>query len=134
MWAFLQLPRLGATLWLQCAGFSLLWLLLLRSRGSSVHRLQHSQFPGFTAQAQYLAHRLSCSVACGVFPDRGSNPCLLHQRAESLPQSYQGSPDKAYWHVTHLNGGHSHKEEPAKRRIVHRKTLHELVVLSPLKL
>ena len=23
-------------------------------------------------------HRLSCSMACGIFPDQGSNPCLLH--------------------------------------------------------
>ena len=22
-----------------------------------------------------MAHRLSCSVACGIFPDQGSNPC-----------------------------------------------------------
>ena len=25
-----------------------------------------------------VAHRLSCSVACGIFPDQGSNLCLLH--------------------------------------------------------
>ena len=24
-----------------------------------------------------VTHRLSCSVACGIFPDQGSNPCLL---------------------------------------------------------
>ena len=24
-----------------------------------------------------VAHRLSCPVACGVFPDQGSNPCPL---------------------------------------------------------
>ena len=25
-----------------------------------------------------VAHRLSCSEACGIFPDQGLNPCLLH--------------------------------------------------------
>ena len=25
-----------------------------------------------------VAHGLSCPTACGVFPDQGSNPCLLH--------------------------------------------------------
>ena len=31
-----------------------------------------------------VVHRLSCSVACGIFPDQGSNPGLLHWRADSL--------------------------------------------------
>ena len=30
-----------------------------------------------------VAHRLSCSVACGIFPDQGSNPCSLHWQADS---------------------------------------------------
>ena len=25
-----------------------------------------------------MAYRLSCPVACGIFPDQGSNPCPLH--------------------------------------------------------
>ena len=25
-----------------------------------------------------VTHGLSCSAACGIFPDQGSNPCLLH--------------------------------------------------------
>ena len=37
------------------------------------------------------AHRLSCSAARGVFPDQGSNPCLLHWQADSLPLDHQGS-------------------------------------------
>ena len=27
-----------------------------------------------------MAHGLSCSAACGIFPDQGSNPCPLHWR------------------------------------------------------
>ena len=29
-----------------------------------------------------MAHRLNCSVACGVFPDQGSNLCPLHCKAD----------------------------------------------------
>ena len=25
-----------------------------------------------------VAHEPSCSTACGIFPDQGSNPCPLH--------------------------------------------------------
>ena len=41
-----------------------------------------------------VAHGLSCPVACGIFPDRRLNPCLLHQQAGSLPLSHQRSPWK----------------------------------------
>ena len=37
---------------LWCTGFSLPWLLLLRSTGSRAHGLQPLQFPGSGAQAQ----------------------------------------------------------------------------------
>ena len=30
-----------------------------------------------------VAHGLSCSAACGIFPDQGSNPCLLHWQVDS---------------------------------------------------
>ena len=39
-----------------------------------------------------VAHRLSCSAACGIFPDQGSNPCPLHWQADSQPLCHQGSP------------------------------------------
>ena len=38
-----------------------------------------------------MAHGLSCSEACGIFPDQGLNPRLLHWQAGSFPLSYQGS-------------------------------------------
>ena len=40
----------------------------------------------------FVAHRPSCSAACGIFPDQELNPCLLHWPADSLPLSKQGSP------------------------------------------
>ena len=42
------------------------------------------------------AHRPSCSVACGIFPDQGSNPCPLHWQADSQPLRHQGSPGLAF--------------------------------------
>ena len=39
-----------------------------------------------------VVHGLSCSMACGIFPDQGSDSCLLHWQADSIPLSRQGSP------------------------------------------
>ena len=30
-----------------------------------------------------VVHRLSCSVACEICQDQGSNPCALHWQADS---------------------------------------------------
>ena len=42
-----------------------------------------------------VAHGPSCSAACGIFPDQGSNPCPLHWQADSQPLRHQGSPKPA---------------------------------------
>ena len=39
-----------------------------------------------------VTQELSCSAACGVFPDQGLNPCSLHWQADSQPLHHQGSP------------------------------------------
>ena len=71
----------------QCTGFSLWWLLLLQSTGfryadfsSCSTWTQQLWLAGSRAQAQQLCHThgLSCSAACGIFPDQGSNPSPLH--------------------------------------------------------
>ena len=64
----------------RCAGLSLSWPLLLRSTGSR------------RAGSVVVAHGPSCSAACGIFPDQGSNPCPLHWQADSQPLCHQGSP------------------------------------------
>ena len=64
----------------RCAGLSLLQSLLLRSTSS-----RH-------AGSVVVAYGPSCSVACGIFPDQGSNPCPLHRQADSQPLRHQGSP------------------------------------------
>ena len=64
----------------RCAGLSLSRSLLLRSTGSR------------RAGSVVGAHGPSCSAACGIFPDQGSNPCSLHWQAGSQPLHHQGSP------------------------------------------
>ena len=38
-----------------------------------------------------MVHGLSCSTACGNFPDQGSNPSPLHWQADSELLHHQGS-------------------------------------------
>ena len=64
----------------RCAGLSLSRPLLLRSTGSRC------------AGSVIVAHGPSCSAACGILPDQGSNPCPLHWQADSQPLRHQGSP------------------------------------------
>ena len=65
---------------LRCTGLSLSQPLLLRSTGSR------------RAGSVVVAHGPSCSAACGILPDQGSNPCPLHWQADSQPLRHQGSP------------------------------------------
>ena len=63
---FLQLRQAGATHHRGAQASSLSRPLLLRSTGSRC------------AGSVVVAHGPSCSAACGIFPDQGSNPCPLH--------------------------------------------------------
>ena len=65
---------------LRCAGLSLLRPLPLRSTSSR------------RTGSVIVAHGPSCSTACGIFPDQGSNLCPLHWQADSQPLRHQGSP------------------------------------------
>ena len=40
-----------------------------------------------------VAHGLSCSTTCGIFPDQGSNPCPLHCKVDSQPPDHQEVQD-----------------------------------------
>ena len=90
-WVFVAACRLslvaasGGYSSLQCTGFSLRWPLLLRSTGSR------------RAGSVIVAHGLSRSTACGIFPDQGLNPCPLHWQADSQPLHHQGSPVYLYF-------------------------------------
>ena len=52
------------------------------------------------AEHRLQTRRLSRSAACGIFPDQGSNPCALHQQADSQPLHHQGSPTPTFFFVT----------------------------------
>ena len=81
-----------------CMGFS----LVVASQGYSSCDGRTSHFCGFSywgAQAlrgsqasAVVAHGLNCYAACGIFPDPGRNPCLLHWQVDCLWLSHQGSP------------------------------------------
>ena len=43
-----------------------------------------------------MAHGPSCSAACAILPDQGSNLCPLHWQAYSQPLSRQGSPNSIF--------------------------------------
>ena len=64
----------------RCAGLSLSRPLLLWSTSSR------------RTDSVVVAHGPSCSAACGIFPDQGSNPCPPHWQADSQPLCHQGSP------------------------------------------
>ena len=74
------------------AGFPLQGLLLLRSTGSSGWASVVAVSGLWNGGSILVAHGLSCSEACGIFPDQGLNLCPLHWQAVSLPLSHQGSP------------------------------------------
>ena len=76
-WVFVSVQRLspvaasGGHSSSRCAGLSLSRPLPLWSTGSR------------RAGSVVVAHGPSCSAACGIFPDRGTNPCSLHWQADS---------------------------------------------------
>ena len=61
----------------QCAGFSLQGLL--------------PRAPGQVGFSSCGTRGLSCSTASGIFPDQGSNQCLLHRQVDAYPLHRQGS-------------------------------------------
>ena len=86
-WVFISVRGLSlvavsgghSSLW--CASLSLSsWPLLFRSTGSR------------RAGSVTVVHGPSCSAACGIFPDQGSNPCPLRWQADSQPMRHRGSP------------------------------------------
>ena len=83
-WLFGALCRLSLAVVsrasLQWWGFSLRCFLSLQSTGS--------RWSGSVVEALGL----SCSAACGIFPDQGMNHCPLHWQADSYSLCHQGSP------------------------------------------
>ena len=64
--------------------------------GHGIYSMQASAVvaPGLLSTGSAVAVQgLSCSPACGILPDQGLYPCILHQQTHSLPLSHQGSPE-----------------------------------------
>ena len=100
-----------ATLQLPCADFSLQWLHLLQRTDPKV-----SQSSGCSSRARahrlVVPHGLSFSSGCGIFPDQGSNPFLLHCQVDSSPLHHQGSPKSTDWkkrRSQHWESKYSHR-------------------------
>ena len=74
-WVFVAARRLSLVA--VSGGYSLLWASYCG--GSSCCRAQ-----ALGVRAVVVAPGLSCSAACGIFPDQGSNPCPLHWQADSF--------------------------------------------------
>ena len=84
----------------RCAGLSLSRPLLLQSTGSR------------RAGSVVGAHGPSCSAACGIFPDQGSNPCPPHWQADSQPLRHEGSPLRFYiWELEEKNSFYLNAEQ-----------------------
>ena len=77
--------------------------LLFAVASLAEHRLQGTQASAVADSgldgtgSVVVAHRLGCSMACGIFLDQGLNPCLLHWQAYSSPLNYQGSPGTGWF-------------------------------------
>ena len=68
------------------------WLLLLWAQvlGAQISVVAAGRLENLGSVA--VLYRLSCSTACGIFPDQGSNLCLLHQQADFYPLCHQENP------------------------------------------
>ena len=85
-----------------CSGFSCCRAQALGHMGFSScssqaleHRLQCSE-------RAVVVNGLSCSKACGIFLGQGSNPGLLHWRADSYPLHHQGRPTQWFDTAPHV--------------------------------
>ena len=68
-----------------CEGFLQLW-----QAGATLHRGARASH--YRVLSSCGAQAPDAQVACGIFPDQGSNPCPLHWQADSQPLRHQGSP------------------------------------------
>ncbi|KAJ8781153.1 hypothetical protein J1605_011137 [Eschrichtius robustus] len=79
----------------------LVCLTMMRTTGLKDRFGDHSKEPvshstgSRRAGSVIVAHGPSCSAACGIFPDQGSNPCPLHWQADSQPLRHQESPSNS---------------------------------------
>ena len=85
-WVFVAVG--GLSLVAASRSYSSLQCLASPCGGCSCCRARGSRLADFSS----CGYRLSCSVACGILPDQGSNPCPLNWQADSYPLDHQGNP------------------------------------------
>ena len=68
------------------------WASLVQSAGFRARRPQSLKIKGSVV----VDSGLSCSGACGIFPQQGLNPCFLHRQADSYSLYPQGHPCKSF--------------------------------------
>ena len=92
--AVLGLHHARAFPWLRRVAVSSQWFLLLCRVGCSMWALVVVTPRFYSTGSIVVMQELSCSTAShsGIFLDQGSNPCLLHWQADSLPLSHPWSP------------------------------------------
>ena len=71
VWAFSSCGELGLV---SVVGYG---LILVAASLAVEHRLKGTQ------ASVVVVHGLDCPMACGIFPDQGSNLCPLHWQADS---------------------------------------------------
>ena len=77
-----SLLRMGFSLVVASRVYALVAALELLTAVSPLiveHRLQAHGLQQLQHVGSVEAHRLSCSAACGIFPDQGLNPCALEK-------------------------------------------------------
>ena len=75
------------------AGAALVGVRGLLSAVASHRRAWALGRAGFSScSSRALEHRLSCAEVHVIFPDQGSNLCLLYCQEDSSPLSHQGRP------------------------------------------
>ena len=91
---FLKIYLFLAVLGLHCCvGFSLVpGATLVAMRGLLIAMVSLAAELWGERASIVVAHGLSCSLVCGIFPDQGSNLCLLLWQADSLPLSTREAP------------------------------------------
>ena len=57
----------------------------------TAHGLHSCGYQALGIASIVVAYGLNCSTTCGIFPDQGLNPCLLHWQTDSLPLSHRGA-------------------------------------------
>ena len=90
VWAFCSCGERGL-LFVAMHGLLIAVAPLVAEHGVQARGLQQLWHAGSVVVARGLqssgsavvAHGLSCSVACGIFPDQGLNPCPLHWQVDS---------------------------------------------------